>query len=141
MILGLIRTSPAVQAACAMVMVFGLVSGGVYMLRRDARIQAVQQCTSEKVLADVSRQLAEQKTIAAVHAADARRASSTIQETNQQLAASEAALQKAKDEADELRNRVSGSPGESDVVYAPGDEWLSRRVRRGGSHPAAGSSR
>lgn len=142
MLIGLLRSSPTVQAICATVLVFAVVAGGVGMLRRDARVQAVQQCTAEKEVAGLRRELADQKRIAAAHEADAKRAAEIVTETNKQLAASDEALAKAQKDAEELRKRVASNPGESDVVFHAGDDWLSRRVRPNGSaSPAAGRSR
>lgn len=142
MLLGLLRSSPVVQAVMATVLAFAIVAGGVGMLRRDARVQAVAQCAAEKEVAGLKRQLADQTRIAAAHEADAKRAADAIHDTNQQLAASEAALQKAMDDAAQLRAGMARNPGETDVVFPAGDDWLSRRVRpSGSSSPAAGRGR
>lgn len=132
-----LKSSPAFQATMLTVLVFSVVFGGVYWLRRDARVQAAQQCASEKEVAGLRLELQQQKLVAAAHAADARSHAAAVESTSQQLAASDEALAKAQADAELLRKKMAPVPGESDVVYGVGDEWLSRRVRPSGSSSTA----
>lgn len=137
MLLGLLRSSPAVQAVMATVLAFVLVAAGVGMLRRDARVQAVAQCAAERDIAQVREALRQQVLISLALKADKDAAERTLSQHAQQLAASDEALAKAQRDAEDLRKRVAQNPGETDVVYPAGDDWLSRRVRPSGSGSTA----
>lgn len=142
MIAALFRLSPALQAVLATVLAGVLAFGGVFWLRHDARVQVVAQCAAEKQVAALRLKVEEQKLVIAAREADLQWQANTVAAQGKQLAASDEALQKAQADAEALRKMVASNPGESDVVFHAGDDWLSRRVRPNGSaSPAAGRSR
>ena len=140
-IAGLFRASPTLQAVMATVLAFTLVAAGVGMLRRDARVQAVAQCAAERDIAQVREALRQQVLISLALKADKEAADRIVSQHAQQLAASDEALRTREKELEELRRLVAGNPGENDVLFFAGDEWLTRRVRASGSAPAATSGR
>lgn len=143
MLLGLLRSSPAVQAVMATVLAFALVAAGVGMLRRDARVQAVAQCAAEKEVADLKREVAQQALQIIAFQADKAAADRITQHQLQQLAASEAQIKARENDLEELRKQMAGNPDEGETIFHVGDSWLeSRRVRASGSSsPGAGRGR